>query len=90
MIDRTIPDDAMGLYPVNGNNIKATRGMNLIKTIEDFERLISISSVHNFRCPYCSMARTESMIQEKVRTYIENMKYTIYEMIQIMENIRVC
>lgn len=37
MIDRTIPDDAMGLYPVNGNNIKATRGMNLIRTIEDFE-----------------------------------------------------
>lgn len=44
---------------------------------EDYFRSISSSNKYNFRCPKCSREKTESILQEKVRTYIESLNYTI-------------
>lgn len=43
----------------------------------DYYRLIANSSKLNFRCPKCVQESTESVLQEKVRLYIESLKYTI-------------
>lgn len=40
----------------------------------DYNRKISDSVYYEFRCPECSRIKNESFLQEKVRTYIENMK----------------
>lgn len=39
---------------------------------EDYHRKISNSKLHDFRCPKCMQERNESLLQEKVRLYIEN------------------
>jgi hypothetical protein len=38
---------------------------------EDYERKIQSSVVYNFRCPECMRERDESLLQEKVRKYLE-------------------
>jgi len=44
---------------------------------EDYYRRIKNSNNAKFKCPECSRERTESIIQEKVRTYLELLTYTI-------------
>ena len=44
---------------------------------EDYKRRASGSFRRSYRCPRCAMERTESLLQEKVRTYIESLNYTI-------------
>ena len=44
---------------------------------EDYYRAISNSNVFNFKCPQCSRERTESILQEKVRLYLEETNCTI-------------
>jgi hypothetical protein len=39
---------------------------------ESYERSISVSLSYSFRCPKCSMERYESILQEKIRKYIED------------------
>jgi len=47
------------------------------KSHEDYLRKISISTTCEFRCPLCMENRKESVLQEKVRSYIETLNYTI-------------
>lgn len=44
---------------------------------EDYYREINNSVMCNFRCPKCTKERTESIIEEKVRLYLETLGYTI-------------
>jgi len=44
---------------------------------EDYERSISSSQSCEFRCPECSHERDESLLQEKVRLYLETLNYYI-------------
>ena len=44
---------------------------------KDFKRKISESTAYNFRCPICSQENNESILQEKVRLYLESLRYTI-------------
>jgi len=44
---------------------------------EDYYRDIGHSNVCDFRCPECSKERHESVLQEKVRTYLGLLSYTI-------------
>lgn len=46
---------------------------------EDYFRTINTSNKCNFRCPECINERNESLLQEKVRTYIEE-KYYKYKL----------
>ena len=43
----------------------------------DFKKRISESTTHDFRCPECSKEKNESILQEKVRLYINSLNYTI-------------
>jgi hypothetical protein len=47
------------------------------KKHDDFKRKICISYMTDFRCPDCVKERKESIIQEKVRVYLEEMGFTI-------------
>lgn len=40
---------------------------------EDYHRRISQSCIYEFRCPECTQERTESIIQEKTRLYLESL-----------------
>lgn len=42
----------------------------------DYKRVISSSIKYSFRCPNCINEKTESILQEKIRTYIE-LKYNV-------------
>ena len=44
---------------------------------EDYKRKISRSTICDFRCPDCVRERDESFLQEKVRLYIETLKFKI-------------
>lgn len=44
---------------------------------DSYKRKLLNSHSYNFRCPKCSRERNESMIQEKVRLYLESLGYTI-------------
>lgn len=44
---------------------------------EDFKRRISESNNYDFRCPSCTQERLESILQEKVRIYLEQTNYMI-------------
>lgn len=44
---------------------------------EDYERVICNAQYYEFRCPECVNERNESLIQEKVRLYLESLNYTI-------------
>lgn len=44
---------------------------------ENYYRSINISTKCSFRCPCCSNESSESILQEKVRLYIENLNYII-------------
>lgn len=44
---------------------------------EDFMRNIHNSSTYDFRCPKCIHEKRESILQEKVRLYLEKTNYTI-------------
>jgi len=44
---------------------------------EDYERTITNSTKYDFRCPECVQERDESLLQEKVRIYLESLGYTI-------------
>ena len=44
---------------------------------EDYKRSINASNKYNFNCPKCIQERDESFLQEKVRLYLEGLKYTI-------------
>jgi len=47
------------------------------KKHEDYKRSASGSFQADYRCPECVRERTESLLQEKVRTYIETLNFTI-------------
>lgn len=44
---------------------------------EDFKRSPISSIIHGFRCPNCTYERTESMLEEKVRLYLESLGYEV-------------
>lgn len=44
---------------------------------ESYNRRLCATINYDFRCPKCSRERKESMIQEKVRVYLEELGYTI-------------
>jgi len=44
---------------------------------EDYKRSIDTSNNCKFRCPECTRERIESILQEKVRLYVEGFGYTI-------------
>ena len=44
----------------------------------EYNRTIYNSIICNFRCPNCSRERSESMLQEKVRLYLQSLEYKIY------------
>lgn len=48
------------------------------KKHNDYKRSIDEAVRLCFRCPLCTAERNESFLQEKVRLYIENMKYNIH------------
>jgi len=45
---------------------------------EDYKRVISSSNALDFRCQKCSQERKESMLQEKVRLYLQSLNYDIF------------
>lgn len=44
---------------------------------DDYYRTINSSNACNFRCPECVQERTESILQEKVRLYLESLGYNV-------------
>ena len=46
-------------------------------THEDYLRSCNRSFIYEFRCPKCSNERTESMIEEKTRLYLESLNYNL-------------
>ena len=44
---------------------------------EDYKRKISESNATNFRCPKCTEERTESLLSEKVKLYLNEIGYVI-------------
>ncbi len=44
---------------------------------KDYKRSVKSSNRYDFRCPECSRERGESILQEKVRLYINEFEYTI-------------
>jgi len=44
---------------------------------EDYKRKINDSNRYEFRCPECSREKHESILQEKVRIYLESLGYII-------------
>lgn len=44
---------------------------------EDHEMKIQNATLRDYRCPQCTKERTESLIEEKTRLYLESLGYTI-------------
>ena len=44
---------------------------------EEYIRSCNRSFIYGFRCPKCSKERTESVIEEKVRLYLESLNYNL-------------
>jgi len=43
----------------------------------EYERTISLNTILSFRCPQCTAERTESIIQEKTRVYLNELGYNM-------------
>ena len=44
---------------------------------EDYKRRVIESTIAEFRCPICSKERSESIIEEKTKTYLEELGYEV-------------
>lgn len=42
-----------------------------------YQRMISDSFRYNFRCSKCTLEKSESLLQEKIRLYLQSLNYTI-------------
>ena len=47
------------------------------KKHEDYKRSCFLSTIANYKCPKCSKERRESYIEEKTRTYLEELGYKV-------------